>query len=102
MARGTRAEWAERVGRWRESGLTAQEFAARHRLKRSTLVWWSSALARAPRAAPPFVEVLRPAQGAEPEGGLLEVVLRDGLRVRVSGSFDAAVLLRLLAALEAR
>ena len=102
MARGTRAEWAERVRRWRASGLTAREFAAQHRLKRSTLVWWSSALARASRAGPPFVEVVRPPQGAAPDDGLLEVVLRDGLRVRVSGSFDPAVLLRLLAALEAR
>ena len=102
MARGTRAEWAERVRRWRASGLTAQEFAERHRLKRSTLHWWSSALARASRAVPPFVEVVPRALSAEVEGGLIEVVLRGGLRVRVSGSFDPAVLLRLLAALEGR
>jgi hypothetical protein len=28
MARSTRAEWAKRVERWQDSGLTAKEFAA--------------------------------------------------------------------------
>ena len=101
MARATRAQWAERVRGWRASGLTARDYAERHRLKRSTLTWWSSALGRASRTVPAFVEVVRPSP-SEPEGGVIEVVLLDGLRVRVSGAFDQAVLLRLLAALEAR
>ena len=29
----TRAEWAERVDRWQKSGLSAEDFAARERIK---------------------------------------------------------------------
>ena len=102
MARGTRAQWADRVRRWKSSGLTAQQFAARHRLKRSTLVWWSWALGRTEPSAPGFIEVLRSAIAPHTDDGEIELVLRGELRIRVSGQFDPAVLLRLVAALEAR
>ena len=87
---------------WRSSGLTAREFAARQGLKWRTLLWWSSLLGRARRAAPAFVEVVRPAVVAAGDEGCIEIVVRGGLRVRVAGAFDPAVLRRLLAALEGR
>ena len=51
---------------------------------------------------PAFVEVVRSPQAAATEAGTIEVLVRGDLRIRVSGAFDPAVLLRLLAALEGR
>ena len=50
----TRApEWAERVRAWRESGLSAEEFATAGGYRPKTLQWWASELARrASKAAP--------------------------------------------------
>lgn len=51
MARGrSRAWWEQTVSRWRASGLTAGEFAARAGVSERTLRWWSSALRRDTRA----------------------------------------------------
>ena len=78
-----------------------RQFAARHGLKRSTLAWWSSALRRSAGAVPAFVEVVRsPQAAATAETGSVEILVRGDLRIRVSGTFDPAVLLRLLAAFE--
>jgi hypothetical protein len=45
--RRDRAEWRREVRTWKESGLAAAEYAAKHDLKPSTLMWWSSMLKRA-------------------------------------------------------
>jgi hypothetical protein len=94
MARGTRAQWADRVRRWRASELSAVAFAALEGVNPSTLQWWSSQL----RSLVPhgFIEVLQP---VAPENGVVEVILPDDLRIRVSGHFDPAVLRRVVAAL---
>lgn len=42
--RRTRAEWLEIVSRWKSSGVDAAVFAARNRIKVSTLRWWGSEL----------------------------------------------------------
>ena len=39
------------MSRWRRSGLTAREFAAREDLSPSTLTWWSSMSTRDTRAS---------------------------------------------------
>lgn len=96
MMRDARSQWADRVGRWRASGLTASEFAGREGLKASTLRWWSSTLKREV-ARPKFIEVRLPATVP----GRVEVVVRD-IAVRVSGDFDESVLRRVLAILESR
>jgi len=36
----TRAEWTERVKRWKRSGLSGAEFARREGLKVKQLHWW--------------------------------------------------------------
>src|SRR5688572_29929336 len=103
MARVSRAQWAERVERWKQSGLTAGAFAKRHQLSESQLRWWNWRLreladqvaiipAEPTAPAPPisFVEVA-PAPDAES----LEVVLVNGRRVRVPAGFDDKTLLRL-------
>lgn len=127
MGHDPREEWAKRVERWSDSGLTAKEFAAETGLNANTLMHWKWRLgaearrrqrpARTVVAAASFVEVTRPApvvvapviappaapplapapvRADEP----LEVILRDGLRIRVPVQFDPASLRRVVAALE--
>ncbi len=99
MRRGTRAEWAARVGRWRASGLTGRAFAARERVNRRTLSFWAWKLGSEHRAPAAFIEVEPPS--SRHDQGCIEIVVRDSLRIRVSGEFDPAVLRRIVAALEA-
>ncbi len=96
----TRADRAECVLRWRGSGLTGRAFAAREGLNVNTLHGWSSKLGREPTSAAAFLEVAMRAPPATE--GRIEVVLRDGVLVRVAGDFDDAVLTRVVKVLEAR
>lgn len=128
MERDRREIWAKRVVRWKESGLSAKEFAAETGVNAKTLSYWRWRLGadeRASRAARPrtpgrkrteqgasgpprFIEVrlqqearaddTKTAGRPEP----LELVLRDGLCVRIPMHFDADGLRRLLSALEGR
>lgn len=81
-----------------ESGLSVVAFAKREGVSEQTIYRWRARLApsaTAVDATPPLVEIQRGAVG------LVEVVLRSGLVLRVSESIDAAVLRRLVDALEA-
>lgn len=122
-ARVDREEWAKRVERWRDSGLTAAEFAGELGINPRTLVYWKWTLAREARgqkriwrkggpqksqpaeqptgsvgvpAATGFVQI----QSVEADAPF-EVELVRGRRVRVPASFDAEGLRRLLVVLEA-
>ena len=114
MPREPREVWRKRVERWRASGLTAREFAAEIGVNANSLQHWGWLLqqeerrggaARRPPAADGrgFVEVVAqadpPPLTAAPDP--IEVVLRDGIRLRVSAGFDADLLRRVVAALEA-
>lgn len=99
MKRASEAQWAERVRRWRESGLTAREYARREQLNARTLGWWSSRLKRKTLTRAAFVEVKT---AAPPEEGRIEIVLLGEVRIRVTGAFDAEVLRRVVTALERR
>jgi hypothetical protein len=46
MAKTTSAEWAKRVERWQDSGLTAKEFAAELNVNAGTLAYWKYKLRR--------------------------------------------------------
>jgi hypothetical protein len=115
MSRTSRAEWAKRVQRWADSGLTAKEFAAEAGLNASTLSYWKwrlsskqqaperSAVSGTPRratrrtvsraSAPTFMEVTpSSASVASP----LELVLRDDVTLRVPVGFDEETLTRVL------
>ena len=132
MGRESREVWEKRVARWRDSGLSAREFAAEVGVNAGTLGWWSSRLrqdepgkaAPAPRrrgrvdrdgaaraAAPPpsvkWVEVV----GVDGSSGMQEraaasspvfEVVVAGRTIRVPSDFDADSLRRLIAVLEAR
>ncbi len=134
MARASAAEWAKRVERWKESGLTAKEFGAETGLNASTLSFWRWKLGASaaapevakgvcgggsasapkqpreprkarsrPRSAAPesrqFIE-LSAATVTSVQAGL-EIVVDDGMRVRVPVGFDEETLTRLLRAIGA-
>jgi hypothetical protein len=90
-ARGAR-EWAKRVERWRDSGLTTAEFAAELGINSKTLTCCAWTLERAP--SPAFVEL--PRHGATARFKL-EV---RGRRLHIPSAFDAQQLRALLEILE--
>jgi len=126
MERSSRAQWAKRVERWKDSGLTAKEFAAETGVNASTLSYWSwklgtsqegrgdgarssSTEARRKRRSRPksprstagghFVEVAAPVVVASP--AMLELVLHTDVRVRVPVGFDEATLASIVRAVGA-
>jgi transposase len=103
MGRGAAETWTKRVDRWRASGLTAKEFAAETGLNAGTLTYWKWRLGRAAsggtRKKAEFVEVVPPASPAPTPHDAFEVVLGNGMEVRVPVRFDADALRRLVAAL---
>jgi len=115
-----REQWAKRVERWKDSGLTAKEFAAETGINAQSLSWWrwhlskgaeeprprrrrrsqgaTGEITRSPALSPmTFVEMTAPAALDK-----LEVVLPSTIRVCVRPGFDAATLGRLLDVLEQR
>jgi len=114
MTRETRDVWTKRVERWRDSGLTAQEFANEIGVKPDRLRHWKWQLAKerqsvsgtaaaastpalAEKIAVPFVEVTAPTESKEHEP--IEIVAPSGLRVRIPTRFDDETLRRVLSAL---
>jgi hypothetical protein len=113
--RTARAEWAKRVERWADSGLTAKEFAAELGINPGSLVFWKWQLKRDAREAPvsregtpkvsrrrsvaklPLVE-LRPSLLET----RIELELGAGRRLKIPAGFDVESLRRLLSVLETR
>jgi transposase len=121
MERVGREEWAKRVQRWQDSGLTAREFALETGVTESSLSFWKWRLkkdAEAERASKPTKPTkrarqrpTRPIRFVELDSGLAaapraesQLVLTIGSRytVRLGSDFDAAVLQRLLDIVERR
>ena len=90
MATGSREVWAERVARWKASGLSAEEFARRHKVSEASLKWWKWKLGSSSKkeAMSPltFVEMTAPMRREA-----LELVIGDVI-VRVPSDFDDAAL----------
>ena len=109
--RARRDEWAERVGRWRRSGLTAKEFARSAGINSGTLTYWACRLGRerrvrearsarsgGSRRAPALAVVeLRAGSGSD---GRFELELGSGRRLHIPATFEPAALERLLGVLE--
>ena len=107
----SRETWTARVDGWKRSGLSKAGYASEIGVNVSSLKWWiwkigaetrraTTAPKRRARAAKKlapmtFVEMTG-AAGREP----MEIVLRDGRRVRVPFDFDDAALERLLRVIE--
>lgn len=119
----TREEWAKRVERWGESGLTCAEFAAELGINPRTLTYWkwvfgkeargerrawqkrqgrSSSALKAAKATTTESSGLIEIQVASPNDVRIELELRGGRRLRIPAGFDAKGLKQLLDLLEAR
>ena len=119
-----RAEWVRLCAAWERSGLRQAEFCRQLGLNVGTLRWWRSQLRPLPArdapsrqsatiaalvptaASPAFVPVtVTPAERTGParrvRGSTIDVVLREGRRVRVGPGFDEHLLARVVAVLEA-
>jgi transposase len=105
MAETGRARWTERVEQWKQSGLTAREYAAQAGLNAGTLCYWKWRLSRdarmkqtspSPRKRrgrpPKFVE-LTPVSVVDER---IEIELSNGHRLRVPARLDAQALSRLI------
>jgi hypothetical protein len=108
----SRETWTARVEGWKRSGLSKAGYASELGVNVSSLKWWIWKLGAEARRAPAqkrvrvaarklapmtFVEVTKEV-AREP----IELVLRDGRRIRVPTDFDEAALERLLAVVERR
>ena len=114
--RTTRVEWAKRVERWADSGLTAKEFAAEIGINPRSLVFWKWQLKRDAQGAPTIVrEPTRKVSGRRLVAKLplvelrpslsetrIELELAAGRRLKIPAGFDVDSLLRLLSVLETR
>lgn len=113
MAKTTSAEWAKRVERWQDSGLTAKEFAAELNVNAGTLSYWKYKLQRqtapAERAARPgirkaestpgFLRVVPVRAEAAVAAPRFEIIISERTTVRVPNDFDETALIRLVRAL---
>jgi hypothetical protein len=112
MERADRETWAKRVERWKDSGLSAAQFATEIGVSAKALSWWKWQLSRGEKRKPAkkrprmrkvalspmtFVEMSTTA-GSD----ALEIVLRSGVRVRVPAAVDSDALGRVLDVLEKR
>lgn len=108
--RASREEWRKRVERWRESGLSAEQYASELGINAGTLKFWKYKLGQ-PAAMPkratarddkgraelPLVEVRAAVSAAATH---FELELRGGRRLRIPDAFEEAALRRLIRALE--
>lgn len=92
------AEWTERVSAWRESGLSADEFAKDKEFRAQTLRWWATEFVRRSRPPKPKLAMARvvPRNDAREETLAVHVGVA---RIAVRAGFDAALLRRVVSAL---
>ncbi len=101
-----REQWLKRVQRWKDSGLTAREFAAEMGFSVHTLRYWSGRLRVEDRdrgaatvvgPRPKFIEVTEALSGAKADRGEsgLELLVADVV-IRVAAGFDEHTLRQLL------
>jgi hypothetical protein len=112
MERADRGTWAKRIERWRDSGLSAAEFATEIGVTPKALSWWKWQLGKGEKRKPAqrrqktvkvalspmtFVEM-----SARARSDVLEIVLPSGVRIRVPAPVDSDALGRVLDVLEKR
>ena len=94
MKHSSPAERAQWTHRFYQSGLSRPEFAARHRLRLSTLQRWLRQNS-VPSSAPSFAEIKLPQVTSR---WALEVIRSDGTVVRVAHDASPALVQNLLGA----
>ena len=93
-------QWRQWISQWQTSGLSVQDFCARHGLDTASFYHWRRVLERRATERPAFMPVQVVTDPPPPQASALELVLPDGRAVRVAPGFDAATLQRLLAVLD--
>jgi hypothetical protein len=93
-------QWRRCIAQWRPSGLSVRAFCDRHGLATPSFCACRRTLHQRAADTPAFVAVQVVADATPAPATTLEVVLGDGLIVRVAPGFDAATLRRLLAVLQ--
>jgi transposase-like protein len=112
---GKQQLWLGRIQRWQRSQRSVRDFCTRHRLSEPSFYSWRRLLTErgllppagaaaaqpnadsGPTATPLFVAATLADSDAAPQP--LEILLPDGLAVRVAAGFDAATLREVLALL---
>ena len=98
MAKKTSRSWDEHVRRWRNSGLSAREYAHREGLSAATLYGWSSRLGQvAEPIAGHFIEVAPPQAASRG----LELRIGAAVSITVERGFDPQLLREVVSSLVA-
>jgi transposase-like protein len=105
-----RAEWQKRIERWKDSGLSAEQFAAELGINAGTLRYWKYSFDKEARPAVVAKSTAAAAKAADlvevrpvlVPGATFELELGLERKLRIPAQFDAAALERLLAVLERR
>jgi len=98
MARGknrSSEEKAQWVAQWQASGLKAEAFADQHGLAVSSLYAWRRSLQLEPKQTKAFTEVRVRGEVSRSES-VIELVLPNGVNVRLRGDVDARQLRKVL------
>ena len=91
-------EWRGRLESWDASGLSLRAFAMREGLNPHSLGRWKKRLRGVATPAPAFASVvLNGSPSTQPEA--FELVVRDGMALRIPADFDEATLTRLVSLL---
>ena len=116
MERADRETWAKRVERWKDSGLSAKEFATEIGVTPKALSWWkwqlgrntqgpktSARKPRKPRKAKTGVSPMTFIEMTPRSGtGALEIVWPSGVAIRVPADVDPVALARVIEVIEKR
>lgn len=88
------------VEAWRASGQTQKQYCEQHGLSRSTLAYWSSKI-NSENKPSEFVELHHDGGGAA-AGSVVELVVKDRYRLRITEGFSPEAVKRLLDVIEQR
>jgi hypothetical protein len=89
--------WRDLIDRWKASGQSVAAFCAAHRVSQATFYSWRKRLASRTRCTTPPAPAFAPVRLIPDPTA--EVVLPNGLTIRVPAATDPVVVARLVAAL---
>ena len=98
MTKTTESKWRALIDEQEASALTVREFAAARGVAPSTMFWWRSKLRRDRRAGDTQLVPVDVVDGVADQSAGMELVIRDGIVLRLPRGFDEADLRRVLAA----
>ncbi|MBI1383212.1 MAG: hypothetical protein GC161_19285 [Planctomycetaceae bacterium] len=96
----TRRQWAERLERFRRSGLTVAQFCDAEGVSTPSFYVWKRTLAATPAVAPPPVVPIRVTPSPSPPTPVIELSLPSGAVLRFPADIRPDVLVAVLRAAE--